>query len=418
VVLSPGTGEILAMATAPSFNPNAPARAPVEARKNRSLTDSFEPGSTFKVFTLASALELGAVSTTDRFFCENGSYHYAGKVIHDAHRYGWLTASEVVKFSSNIGITKINDRMDRNRFYDMIRAFGFGSRTGIELQGEVPGLAPSRRGFESRIRRATVSFGQGISVTPLQMAVGMAAVINGGKVMKPYLVREIRDPEGKTVFRGEPQELRRVLSPKTSAQMREILGKVVEEDGTGMQARIKGFLVGGKTGTAQKVEPGSGRYSATKRTASFIGFLPLNDPKLLILVVIDEPRGQVYGGVVAAPAFNQIAVKTAYYLGIQPTETAALAAARPPGPSAPGRATPVSTAHTAGAMVMPDLSGLSMGRVVDIMGGYSVKLSLNGSGVSRAQAPAPGVVLVPGTECSVTFTAEPPLRIAAGKGTR
>jgi len=418
VVLSPGTGEILAMATAPSFNPNAPARGPAAARKNRSLTDSFEPGSTFKVFTLASALELGAVSATERFFCENGSYRYAGEVIHDTHRYGWLTAPEVVKFSSNIGITKINERMDGNRFYDMIRAFGFGSRTGIELRGEVPGIAPSRRGFESRIRRATVSFGQGISVTPLQLAAGMAAVINGGKVMKPFLVREIRDPEGKTVFRGEPQELRRVLSPKTSEQMREILGKVVEEDGTGTQARIKGFLVGGKTGTAQKVEPGSGRYSATKRTASFIGFLPRNDPKLLILVVIDEPQGQVYGGVVAAPAFNQIAVKTAYYLGIQPTETAALAAARPSGPSPSSRVTRVSTAHTAGTMVMPDLSGLSMGRVVDIMGGYSVKLSLAGSGVARAQKPDPGAVLVPGTECSVTFTAEPPLKIAAGKGAR
>ncbi|HEY6097697.1 MAG TPA: penicillin-binding protein 2, partial [Candidatus Deferrimicrobium sp.] len=229
LVLLPGTGEILAMATAPSFNPNTPAGAPAEARKNRSLTDSFEPGSTFKVFTLASALELGAVSATDRFFCENGSYHYAGKVIHDTHRYGWLTAPEVVKFSSNIGITKINERMDGNRFYDMIRAFGFGSRTGIELKGEVPGLAPSRRDFDSRLRRATVAFGQGISVTPLQLAAGMAAVVNGGKVMKPYLVREIRDPEGKTVFRGEPRELRRVLSPKTSAQMREILGKVVEE---------------------------------------------------------------------------------------------------------------------------------------------------------------------------------------------
>ena len=418
VVLSPGTGEIIAMATAPSFNPNAPARGPVEARKNRSLTDSFEPGSTFKVFTLASALELGAVSTTDRFFCENGSYPYAGKVIHDTHRYGWLTAPEVVKFSSNIGITKINDRMSGDRFYEMIRAFGFGSRTGIELQGEVTGLAPSRSGFDSRIRRATVSFGQGISVTPLQLAAGMAAVINGGKVMKPYLVREIRDPEGKTVFHGEPRELRRVLSPKTSAQMREILGKVVEEDGTGTQARIKGFLVGGKTGTAQKVEPGSGRYSATKRTASFIGFLPLNDPKLLILVVIDEPRGQVYGGVVAAPAFNQIAVKTAYYLGIQPTETAALAAARPSVPTPPSRVTRVSTSRTEGAMVMPDLLGLSMGRVVDIMGGYSVKLSLAGSGVARAQTPDPGAVLVPGTECSVTFTAEPPLKIAAGKGAR
>jgi cell division protein FtsI (penicillin-binding protein 3) len=308
--------------------------------------------------------------------------------------------------------------MDGNRFYDMIRAFGFGSRTGIELRGEVPGIAPSRSGFESRLRRATVSFGQGISVTPLQLAAGMAAVINGGKVMKPYLVREIRDPEGKTVFRGEPRELRRVLSPKTSAQMREILGKVVEEDGTGTQARIKGFLVGGKTGTAQKVEPGSGRYSATKRTASFIGFLPRNDPKLLILVVIDEPRGQVYGGVVAAPAFNQIAVKTAYYLGIQPTETAALAAARPSEPSTPSRVTRVSTARTAGAMVMPDLLGMSMGRVVDIMGGYSVKLSLTGSGVARAQTPDPGAVLVPGTECSVTFTAEPPLKIAAGRGAR
>jgi len=418
LVLSPGTGEILAMATAPSFNPNAPACSPAESRKNRSLTDSFEPGSTFKVFTLASALELGAVTPADRFFCENGAYRYAGRVIHDTHRYGWLTAPDVVKFSSNIGITKINDRMDGDKFYDMIRAFGFGARTGIELEGEVPGIAPSRRGFGSRIRRATVSFGQGISVTPLQLAAGMAAVVNGGKVMKPYVIREIRDPEGKTVFRGEPRELRRVLSPKTSAQMREILGKVVEEDGTGTQARIKGFLVGGKTGTAQKVEPGTGRYSPTKRTASFIGFLPLNDPKLLILVVIDEPRGQVYGGVVAAPAFNQIAVKTAYHLGIPPTETAVLAAARASGAPKPAHATPASTAKTAGAMVMPDLSGLSMGRVVDIMGGYSVKLSLTGSGVARSQTPAPGSVLVPGTECSVSFTAEPPVRVAAGKRAR
>ncbi|MBE0607231.1 MAG: transpeptidase family protein [Deltaproteobacteria bacterium] len=416
VVLSPGTGEILAMATAPSFNPNTPGRAAAGTRKNRSLTDSFEPGSTFKVFSLASALELGAVSTTDRFFCEKGSYHYAGKVIHDTHPHGWLTVPEVVKFSSNIGITKINERMDANRYYDMIRAFGFGSRTGVELLGEVSGITPSRHDFESPLRRANVSFGQGIAVTPLQLAAGMAAVVNGGKVMKPYLVREIRDQEGKTVFLGGPQELRRVLSPKTSAQMREILGKVVEEDGTGMQARIKGFLVGGKTGTAQKVEPGSGKYSATKRTASFVGFLPLNDPKLLILVVIDEPRGQVYGGVVAAPAFNQIAVKTAYYLGIQPTEAAPLVAARPSGPSTPSRVTRVSTARTAGAMVMPDLSGLSMGRVVDIMGGYSVKLSLAGSGVAREQTPEPGAVLVPGTECSVKFAAEPPLKIAAGKG--
>ena len=419
LVLRPGTGEVLAMATAPSFNPNAPAAAKPETRKNRSVTDCFEPGSTFKVFTLASALEMGAVGTEEKFFCENGAYRYAGKVIHDTHRYGWLTVPDVIKYSSNIWITKINDRMDPGRFHEMIRAFGFGTRTGIELQGEVPGISPSRGAFDSRIRRANVSFGQGISVTPLQLVTAMSAVVNGGKVMKPYVVREVRDPEGKTVFRGEPTELRRVLSTKTSATMREILGKVVQEDGTGTQARIKGFLVGGKTGTSQKVEPGTGKYSSTKRVASFIGFLPLQDPELLILVVIDEPRGQVYGGVVAAPAFNQIAVKTAYYLGIPPTEALAAAPSRAPAPSPGGvRATPVSTSRPESPVVMPDLAGLSMGRVVDVMGRYSVKLSLQGSGVARAQTPLPGAVLVPGTEVAVTFTPESPVVAAAGKGKR
>jgi cell division protein FtsI (penicillin-binding protein 3) len=421
LVLSPKTGEILAMATAPAYNPNAPGGAPASARKNGILTDSFEPGSTFKIFTMASALEMGVVGKTDRFYCENGKYAYAGRTIHDTHKYGWLDARDILKYSSNIGIMKINDRMNGDRFHDMIRAFGFGSRTGIELKGEVPGIGPSKADFNSRIRRATVSFGQGISVTPLQLAAGVAAVINGGKMMKPYVVREIRDPEGNAVYRGEPRELRRVLSPRTSAQMREILGEVVQGDGTGTQARIKGFLVGGKTGTAQKVEPGTGRYSDTKRTASFIGFLPLQDPELLILVVIDEPRGNVYGGVVAAPAFNQIAVKTAYYLGVQPTE--AIAAAEPgriPGGPAPGgiRATPVSTAASH-SMIMPDLVGLSMGRVVDLMNRYPVKLSIKGSGIARSQTPDPGAVLSPGAACSVIFSAESaPLMLSASEGKR
>jgi len=408
IVMSPRTGEILALATVPSFNPNAIAGSPPGARKNRAVTDVMEPGSTFKIFTLASALELGSLGMRDRIYCENGSYKTAGRVIHDTHRHGTLTVPEVFKYSSNIGAVKIAEKMDTDRFYGMIRAFGFGTPTGIELKGEVPGLIPSRDRF-TPIRKATVSFGQGIAATPLQQASAMASVVNGGRMMKPFIVREILDPQGRIVYRGQPRELRRTLSPKTSAQMREILGKVVEGDGTGAQARIQGFLVGGKTGTAQKVEVGTGRYSPTKRVSSFIGFLPLQDPELLILVVIDEPQGEVYGGVVAAPAFSRIAVKTAYYLGITPTESirTAVANAEAPGNTGPGpergRRTLVALKSRDAALLMPDLAGLSMGRVVDLMGRFSVNLRMEGSGVAKTQWPPPGGVLVPGAECIVTF---------------
>jgi cell division protein FtsI (penicillin-binding protein 3) len=408
LVMQPRTGEILAMASLPTFNPNSLSAARPEARKNRTITDVIEPGSTFKVFTLASALESGAIGVRDRIYCENGTYRCGGRTIHDTHKYEWLTVSEVIKFSSNIGMIKVSEKMDPGRYYDMIRAFGFGAKTGVELMGESRGLVPSRDEF-SRIRRATISFGQGIAVTPLQLAYAMASVVNGGKMMKPYLVKEITDPEGRVVYRGEPKVLRRTISPKTSAQMREILGNVVQDDGTGTQARIKGFLVGGKTGTAQKVEVGTGRYSPDKRVASFVGFLPLDDPEFLILVVIDEPKGEVYGGVVAAPAFNQIAVKTAYYLGLTPTEPVgqdtATAAREETG--TPGvRMTRVAMGPGESSLVMPDLRGLSMGRVVDLMDRYSVRLKLVGTGLARAQSPRPGGILVPGAACTVTFGTE------------
>ena len=410
LVMQPKTGEILAMASLPTFNPNSLSTGPPSARKNRIITDVIEPGSTFKVFTLASALELGAVDVHDRVFCEKGKYRHAGRTIHDTHKYGWLTVPEVIKFSSNIGMIKVSEKMDPGGFYDMIRAFGFGSKMGVELVGELRGLVPSRDKF-SKIRRATVSFGQGIAVTPLQLASAMASVVNGGKMMKPYLVKQVTDPEGKVVYRGEPKELRRTISPKTSKQVREILGKVVQEDGTATQARIKGFLVGGKTGTAQKVEVGTGRYSPDKRIASFIGFLPLHDPEFLILVVVDEPKGEVYGGVVAAPAFNQIAVKTAYYMGLTPTEPVEREVARATrGEIGAGgvRMTRVATgpAEAESALVMPDMRGLSMGRVVDLMGRHSVRLELVGTGLARTQSPRPGGILVPGTACTVTFGAE------------
>ncbi|GAB4363827.1 MAG: penicillin-binding protein [Deltaproteobacteria bacterium] len=408
IVMSPRTGEILAMATVPSFNPNTAARSRPEARRNRAVTDVMEPGSTFKVFTLASALELGTLRMRDRIDCEQGAYRIGGRVIHDTHRHGVLTVPEVFKYSSNIGAVKIAERMDSDRFHEMIRGFGFGSPTGLEWKGEVPGLLPPRDRFTT-IRKATVSFGQGIAATPIQLAAAMASVINGGRLMRPYLVREILDPQGRIVYRGEPRELRRTLSPKTSEQMRELLGEAVEEDGTGSQARIEGFRVGGKTGTAQKVEPGTGRYSPRKRVSSFVGFLPLTDPELLILVVIDEPKKEVYGGMVAAPAFNRIAVKTAYYLGISPTDpvrrAVASSAGRPEAGRVPGRGTrtPVSLRGRDTALLMPDLTGLSMGRVVDLMGRFSVNLRMEGSGVAKSQWPRPGTILVPGAECVVTF---------------
>ncbi len=408
LVMQPKTGEILAMASLPTFNPNRLSAARPEARKNRVITDCIEPGSTFKVFTLASALELGAIDIRDKIFCGNGTHRYAGRVIHDTHKHGLLAVPDVIKVSSNIGMIKIMEKMDPERYYDMIQVFGFGAKTGVELVGESRGLMFPRSKF-SPIRRATVSFGQGIAVTPLQLASAMASVVNGGKMMKPFLVKNITDPEGRVVYRGEPKELRRTISPKTSAQMREMLGKVVQEDGTGTQARIKGFLVGGKTGTAQKVEVGAGQYSPDKRIASFVGFLPLQDPKLLILVVIDEPKREVYGGVVAAPAFNQIAVKTAYYLGVTPTEPVgkgmAGAIREETGPAGV-RMTRVAMGPGESALVMPDIRGLSMGRVVDLMGRYSVRLKLVGTGLAKTQSPSPGRILVPGTECAVTFRTE------------
>ncbi len=403
LVMQPRTGELLAMATLPNYNPNAPMNAVPEARKNHGITDMMEPGSTFKVFTLASALEMGNVKATDKFFTENGAYRFAGRVIHDTHKRGWLDAAEILKYSSNVGAAKISEKMDADANYDMIRSFGFGTRTGVELKGEVSGLLPPKKGFRG-ISQANVSFGQGISVTPIQLVSAMASVINGGRIMKPYLVREVRDREGRIVFRGEPKELRRVISPKTSEQMREMMSSVVEDDGTGDKARIKGFRVGGKTGTAQKVEVGTGKYSPTKRVSSFIGFLPVEDPQLLILVVLDEPKGQVYGGTVAAPAFTQIAIKTAYYLGIRPTQPI-VATAKGDGAKPAGslKLRPVSTAQGTSTMVMPDLQGLSMGRVVDIMGRYSVRLAMTGSGIAQKQAPEAGALLMPGTECSITF---------------
>lgn len=315
VVMDPRTGEILASAVAPAFNPNQ-GNITGSIWKNRSITDVFEPGSTFKPFVVGSALEEGVVKPTDIYDCENGSYHIGGKIIHDVHPHGLLSVTEVIKFSSNIGASKIAQHLGRERFYNYIRKFGFSQETGIELPGEVSGFIPQASQWRE-INLGTISFGQGVSVTALQMAAAYSAIANGGLLMRPYLVQKIQEDNGAVIQTAGPTIIRRVISDQSARMLREMLKTVTEEGGTGQKARVEGFEVAGKTGTAQKIAANGKGYS-DKCVSSFVGFIPAQDPKLTIVIVIDEPQGVTYGGVVAAPAFSRMAQQILCYQRIYP----------------------------------------------------------------------------------------------------
>jgi cell division protein FtsI (penicillin-binding protein 3) len=315
VVMDPRTGEILASAVAPAFNPNQ-GSITGSIWKNRAITDVFEPGSTFKPFVVGSALEEGVVKPADIYDCENGSYYIGGKIIHDVHPHGLLSVTEVIKFSSNIGASKIAQHLGRERFYNYIRKFGFSQETGIELPGEVTGFIPHASQWRE-INLGTISFGQGVSVTALQMAAAYSAIANGGLLMRPYLVQKIQEDSGAVIQTAGPTIIRRVISDQSARMLREMLKTVTEEGGTGQKARVEGFDVAGKTGTAQKIAANGKGYS-DKCVSSFVGFIPAQDPKLTIVIVIDEPQGVTYGGVVAAPAFSKMAQQILCYHRIYP----------------------------------------------------------------------------------------------------
>lgn len=312
IVMDPKSGEVLAMANYPQFNPNDLSSSSQLALKNRAIVDTYEPGSTFKVFLLAAALEEGIVKPEDKFFCENGSLELAGKVIHDTHKHGTLTVREIMKVSSNIGACKIAAKLGKERFYDYINSFGFGAPTGIELKGEGSGIMHPMNTW-SKLELANVSFGQGISVTPLQLTSAFSAIANGGYLMKPYLVKDILDRDGKVIKRNQPQIMKKVISGETASKVTDMLRDVVNEGGTGTLAALNGYEVAGKTGTSQKVSGGKG-YTGNKHVASFVGFVPAQSPELVVLVAIDEPVGDQYGGTVAAPAFKAIAKTSLRYL--------------------------------------------------------------------------------------------------------
>ncbi len=397
VVLDPRTGAVLAMADMPTFDPNDPGAAPAAARRNRAVTDFYEPGSTFKSFTAAAALEAGVVTPQERIFCENGSYPVGRRVIHDHERYGWLTFADVIKHSSNIGTAKVGERVGSARLAAMIDAFGFGRATGIDLPGEVAGMVrPVARW--GRINLVTTSFGQGIAVTPIQLARAYAAIANGGLLLKPYVVQRIVAADGHVIREHRPTVVGRVISPRTAHTVTTLLEGVVE-GGTGTKASIQGFTVAGKTGTAQKVDPKTGRYSARGRMASFIGFVPAEDPRLVILVVIDSPKGMAYGGLVAAPAFRRIAEYGLERLGVRPPMPAV------PAPELASLAPqPVAWEAPQAVAGVPTFLGLSMREALvrAHRGGWRTRIE--GSGFVVSQDPAPGADTGDGGELRLVFS--------------
>jgi len=378
VMADPFTGGILALASYPFFNPNQFRRQDRDRWRIRAITDIYEPGSVFKAVLAAAALEDGVVGREDLIFCEFGRYRYGGRTIHDFKEYGWLSFARVLALSSNIGVTKVAHKLGKERYHRYMRRFGFGDKTGIDLPGEVVGTVRPPNRWRA-IDLATASFGQGVAVTPLQMVMAFSAVANGGLLMRPHLVDRVVDEDGKILLRHRPEMVRRVVSRATARAVAGILKGVVAEGGTGTLAALTGFEAAGKTGTSQKPEEGG--YSKTKRVASFVGFVPADEPRFVLLTLVDEPTVNVYGGVVAAPLFRRIAAPALHALGVTPN--ARLLPGVPSGRDGGViRVSRKAARHrkSTGNGGRPDLVGLSMREAVDRAKRLKASVVLRGHG--------------------------------------
>ncbi|VVM05769.1 cell division protein FtsI (penicillin-binding protein 3) [Methylacidimicrobium cyclopophantes] len=325
VVMRPSTGEVLGMAVRPTFDPNDGEHVRPELLRNRCLTDPMEPGSIFKIITLAGVLEERQVTLNSLVNCENGAFSYAGYVLHDSHAHGTLTVREATSKSSNIGFAKLGIGLGSARLYRFARAFGIGAPTGLlPSQGESAGvLRPPWQWSKLSISR--IPMGQEVMVTPMQMTQAMSVIANGGWFMKPLLVRGWVSSDGRPISYVVPEQVRRVISEKTARWVSLALASVVAKGGTGTKAAVPGFTVAGKTGTAQKAVGGS--YGHGRYISSFVGYLPEEDPQFVLLIMVDEPKGgRYYGGDVAAPAFSSMASQIAEALGIVPRSAPARAA--------------------------------------------------------------------------------------------
>lgn len=316
IVVEPHTGAILALSHFPFFNPNSFQGYHREKWRNRAITDPFEPGSTMKIFVAAAALEDGGCTPNSIFFCENGSYRIGENIIHDTKPHAWMSLQQIIKYSSNIGAVKVSERIGGKALYQTLRDFGFGEKTGIDCPGETAGSLTMYDRW-SKIDAGAISFGQGISVSAVQLISAASVIANDGILMKPYIVRAVYDQNGRLVQSFSPYQVRRVVSKETARAVNKIMRTVITPGGTGVRASLKDYSVSGKTGTAQKIGE-NGTYAEGKYMASFIGFAPSEDPKVTILVIIDEPQKKHYGGIVAAPVFKKIANEALNYLNISP----------------------------------------------------------------------------------------------------
>jgi cell division protein FtsI (penicillin-binding protein 3) len=450
IVENPNSGELLAVANWPTFNPNAAKDSNPEARVDRAASALYEPGSVFKIVTLSAAIDQGVTNPNEVVDCQNGAIYIAGHRIRDHKAYGLLTVSQILAYSSDVGAIKVGLRLGAPKFYDYIRAFGFGQPTGVDLPGESRGKLRRIENW-TPVSVGSISMGQEIGVTPLQMISAVSAMANGGLIVRPHVVRELH--RGNQVTEPpDPQQMpRRVIKETTAASMRRMLEGVVLE-GTGKKAILDGYTSAGKTGTAQKYDPNTGRYSTHDLIASFVGFAPINTPAVTIYVQLDSPAGAHEGGQVAAPVFKRVAQQVLAYLDVprdvpvavetlrasraraahekddsltdvsdfEPMQTPTAAAVEDPVPaishSAPAVAAPTVEIAEGGGIPAPQL----LGKTVRVATEECLKMGLIpvlvGTGVATQQFPEPGATIRRGSRITVQFARDVSLLTATARG--
>ncbi|MCA9544406.1 MAG: transpeptidase family protein [Myxococcales bacterium] len=413
VVMDPHNGDILALAQTPDFDPNAFRQAAADDWRNRAITDTLEPGSTMKPILISAALDLNKTRPDSVWNGYKGRMRVAGFTLTDTHAEDKLTTLEIIKYSSNIGTVQVAQRIGREAYHRYLRAFGFGELSGLGVRGEQVGtLRPAQTWRPSEL--ATMSYGYGLSVTPIQMARAYAVIANGGNLVQPRLVQSVVDGQGKVVEAFKPRVLRRVVRADVTQAVTEGLVMVTENGGTGRRARVPGHAVAGKTGTAYKVNPLTRKYDHDMIRTSFAGFVPARDPRLVIYVAIDEPQNEKrYGGVVAAPVFSEVAREALPYLGVEATEAYTaddsfeeIDEREHLGPEAQARPWWFEAGLLTGApshMVVPDLNGLPLADVVRRAAELKVRVQVQGAGLVVAQRPSPGALLPADGVLTVVF---------------